>query len=140
MTANTVSDTWSTSYSAAQQHYEEIPGVFIQAQMVSQILSAVLDERPIVGVLPFWGDIFWIWGWSSVSGLIVWCVGRSLLDKGCAIFAIVIILYGVCAITIFQQGAWMPFIPSVFAMVASGIVVLSIQRRRELPTTYHPLR
>ncbi|KAB8332902.1 CHASE2 domain-containing protein [Scytonema tolypothrichoides VB-61278] len=138
VTANTVSDTWSTPYSAAQQPYEETPGVLIQAQMVSQILSAVLEERPILGVLPFWGDILWIWGWSSVSGLIVWGV-RSLSDKGCAVFAIVVVLYGVCAIAligalpiaVLKQGVWLPFIPSVFAVVASGVVVLFIQRRQE---------
>ncbi|NEQ19324.1 MAG: CHASE2 domain-containing protein [Microcoleus sp. SIO2G3] len=145
VTANTISDTWSTPYSAAQQPYQEIPGVFIQAQMVSQILSAVLDERPILGVLPFWGDIVWIWGWSSVSGLIVWCM-RSLSDKGCAMFAIVIILYGVCAIALcaapfgsialFKQGmVWLPFIPSAFAVLASGVVVLFVQRRQEFPTS-----
>jgi CHASE2 domain-containing sensor protein len=98
VTANTISETWSTPNSAAQQPYQEIPGIFIQAQMVSQILSAVLDERPILGVLPFWGDIVWIWVWSSVSGLMVECMCCSLLNKGCAIFAIAIILYGVCAI------------------------------------------
>jgi CHASE2 domain-containing sensor protein len=142
VTANTISDTWSTLYSAALQPYQEIPGIFIQAQMVSQILSAVLDERPILGVLPFWGDIFWIWVWSSVSGLIVWRM-RSLSDKGCAMFAIVIILYGICAIAlwaapfgsiaILKQGVWLPFIPSVFGVVASGVVVLFIQRSREFP-------
>ncbi|MHC5827097.1 MAG: CHASE2 domain-containing protein [Nostoc sp.] len=52
VTANTVSDTWSTPYSTAQQDYQEISGVFIQAQMVSQVLSAVLDQRPILWVLP----------------------------------------------------------------------------------------
>nr|MDZ8021811.1 CHASE2 domain-containing protein [Nostoc sp. SerVER01] len=108
VTANTISDTWSTPYSAAQQPYQEIPGIFIQAQMVSQILSAVLDKRPILGVLPFWCDIFWIWGWSSVSGLIVWRVRHSLLNKGCAIFAIAIILYGACAIALLKQGLCLP--------------------------------
>ncbi|MFL9454200.1 CHASE2 domain-containing protein [Tolypothrix bouteillei VB521301_2] len=144
VTANTVSDTWSTPYSAKQEHYQEIPGVFIQAHMVSQLLSAVLDERPILTVLPFWGDIVWIWGWSSVSGLIVWRM-RSLSDKGCAIFAAVITLYGVCAIalwaapsesiSIFKQRVWTPFIPSAFAVVASGVVVLFIQCRQNFSTT-----
>lgn len=143
VTANTVSDTWSTPYSTAQQPYQVTPGIFIQAQMVSQILSAVLDERPILGVLPFWGDILWIWVWSSVSGLIVWRV-RSLSNKGCAMFVIIIILYGICAIALcaapsgsialLKQGAWFPFIPSAFAVVASGVVVLFVQRSREFPT------
>ncbi|MGH7998629.1 MAG: CHASE2 domain-containing protein [Brasilonema sp.] len=155
VTANTISDTWSTPYSAAQQPYQETPGIFIQAQMVSQILSAVLDERPILGVLPFWCDILWIWGWSSVSGLIVWRF-RWLSENGCAIFVTVIILYGVCAIAlcaapfgsialggalpiaIFKQGVWLPFIPSAFAVVVSGVLVLFIQSRWEFPTHSHP--
>ncbi|MFN6567183.1 CHASE2 domain-containing protein [Dendronalium sp. ChiSLP03b] len=149
VTANTISDTWSTPYSAAQQPYQEIPGIFIQAQMVSQILSAVLDERPIFGVLPFWGDILWIWGWSSMSGLIVWCVCGSLLKKGCTVLAIAIILYGACAIALWavpfgsiillKQGVWLPFIPSAFAVVASGVVVVLIQRRQEFFTISQPL-
>ncbi|MCC5645880.1 CHASE2 domain-containing protein [Nostoc sp. CHAB 5824] len=138
VTANTVSDTWSTPYSAAQQDYQEMPGVLIQAQMVSQILSAVLDQRPILWVLPFWGDILWICGWSVLGSLIVWRV-RSLSEKGCTIVAIVVILYGVCAIALLKQGLWLPFIPSAFAVVASGVVVVLIQRRQEFFTIPQPL-
>ncbi|MFN6540463.1 MAG: CHASE2 domain-containing protein [Nostoc sp. EkiNYC01] len=128
VTANTISDVWLTPYSAAQQPYQKIPGVFIQAQKVSQILSAVLDRRPILWVWPFWGDILWICGWSVVGSLIVWRV-RSLTAKGCAIVVTVFSLYGVCAIALFQQGLWVPFIPSVFGVVASAGVVVLIQRR-----------
>ncbi|MBN3874048.1 CHASE2 domain-containing protein [Nostoc sp. JL33] len=137
VTANTISDTWSTPYSTGQQDYQEISGVFIQAQMVSQVLSAVLDQRPILWVLPYWGDILWICGWSVVGSLILWRV-RSLSNKGCAIFAIVVTLYGVCAIALLKQGLWLPFIPSAFAVVASGVVVL-IQRRQEFFTISQPL-
>ncbi|KYC42386.1 Chase2 sensor protein [Scytonema hofmannii PCC 7110] len=146
--ANTVGDTWRTPYSEARQDYQETPGVYIQAQMVSQMLSAVLDEQPILWVLPDCGDILWIWGWASVSGLIAWNVrsrsarlplGASLLNGGCAIVATVIILYGVCAIALctapswsiafFQPGAWLPFLPTAFAVVTSSLVVLSVQSR-----------
>ncbi|MEH2290093.1 CHASE2 domain-containing protein [Nostoc sp.] len=138
VTANTVSDTWSTPYSTAQQDYQEIPGVFIQAQMVSQILSAVLDQRPILWVLPYWGDILLICGWSVVASLIIWQV-RSLSHKRCAIFVTVVILYGVCAIALLKQGLWLPFIPSAFAVVGSGVVVVLIQRRQEFFTISQPL-
>ncbi|MBN3944545.1 MAG: CHASE2 domain-containing protein [Nostoc sp.] len=137
VTANTVSDTWSTPYSSAQQDYQEIPGVFIQAQMVSQVLSAVLDQRPILWVLPYWGDILWICGWSVVGSLIIWRV-RSLSHQRCAIFVTVVILYGVCAIALLKQGLWLPFIPSAFAVVASGVVVVLIQRRRNFSRFHNP--
>ncbi|MEH2324936.1 MAG: CHASE2 domain-containing protein [Nostoc sp.] len=127
VTANTVSDTWSTLYSTAQQDYQEIPGIFIQAQMVSQVLSAVLDQRPILWVLPYWGDILWICGWSVVGSLIIWRV-RSLSHKGYTIFVIVVTLYGVCAIALLKQGLWLPFIPSAFGIVASGVVVIFIKQ------------
>ncbi|MCC5614001.1 CHASE2 domain-containing protein [Nostoc sp. CHAB 5836] len=138
VTANTVSDTWSTPYSTAQQDYQEISGVFIQAQMVSQVLSAVLDQRPILWVLPFWGDILWICGWSVVGSLIIWRI-RSLLHKRCTIFVTVVTLYGVCAIALLKQGLWLPFIPSAFAVVASGVVIVLIQRRQEFFTVPRPL-
>jgi CHASE2 domain-containing sensor protein len=131
VTANTVGDTWSTLYSTAQEDYQEIPGIFIQAQMVSQVLSAVLDQRPILWVLPYWGDILWICGWSVVGSLIIWRV-RSLSHKGYTIFVTVVTLYGVCAIALLKQGLWLPFIPSAFAVVASGVVIVLIQRRQLL--------
>lgn len=131
VTANTLSDTWSTPYSISEQTYQEIPGVFIQAQMVSQILNAVLDQRPIIWVLPSWGDILWIWGWTVVGSMSVWGV-RSLSRKGCVIVGTVVVLYGVCAIALLSQGLWIPFIPSAFAVVAGGVVVLFIQSRSKL--------
>ncbi|MEH2256156.1 CHASE2 domain-containing protein [Nostoc sp.] len=134
VTANTVSDTWSTPYSTAQQDYQEISGVFIQAQMVSQVLSAVLDQRPILGVLPYWGDILWICGWSVVGSLIIWRV-RLLSHKGCAIFVTVVILYGVCAIALLKQGLWTPFIPSAFGVVVSGVFVIFIPSCQEFSAT-----
>ena len=118
ITANTVSDTWLTPYSVVQQP-PRIGGVFIQAQMVSQIISAVLDQRAILWVLPYWGDILWIFGGSLISGLIIWRI-YSRLGQGCTIVATVIVLYGVCTVIISISGAWVPFIPSAFAVVASG--------------------
>jgi CHASE2 domain-containing sensor protein len=129
VTANTVSDNWSTPYSNIPQNYQETPGVFIQAQKVSQILSAVENNRPILWVLPSWGDILWICGWCVIASTMVWRVS-SLSDKGCVIFVSVIILYGVSAIALLHQGLWIPFIPSAFGIVVGGAVVLFIQHHR----------
>ncbi|WP_234300812.1 CHASE2 domain-containing protein [Sphaerospermopsis aphanizomenoides] len=118
VTANTVSDIWSTPYSVVQQP-ARIPGVLIQAQMVSQIISAVLDQRVLLWVLPFWGDILWIFGWSLISGLIIWRID-SRIGQSCAIVATVIFLYGVCTVIISISGAWVPFVPSALAVVVTG--------------------
>ena len=119
VTANTLSDNWSTPLSSAGQTYQKIPGVLIQAQKVSQILSTVLDGRPILWVLPSWGDILWICGWSVVGSVIVWRI-PSPSHKVFAITAIVIILYGICAIALLNQGLWIPFIPSAFGILVGS--------------------
>lgn len=119
VTANTVSDIWSTPYSVVQQP-ARIPGVLIQAQMVSQIISAVLDQRVLLWVLPYWGDILWIFGCSLISGFIIWRID-SRIGQGTAIVALIIFLYGSCTFILSISGAWLPFVPSALAVVFSGV-------------------
>ncbi|BAZ16743.1 putative Chase2 sensor protein [Calothrix sp. NIES-4071] len=121
VTANSISDYWFTPYSSVRGALEKTPGIFIQAQLVSQILNAVLNKRPIFWVLPYWGDILWICGWSFITSLIVWRL-RSHTQKVGAIVTISIILYGVCTITLYK-GLWLPFIPSVFGIVISAATI-----------------
>ncbi|MBD2388132.1 CHASE2 domain-containing protein [Cylindrospermum sp. FACHB-282] len=128
VTANSLRDTFPTPYSVLKQPYQETPGVLIQAQMTSQIISAVLDKRPILWVLPYWGDIFWIWGWTLVSSLVVWQV-RSHIEKICTIGIIIIVLYGVCTGVFFIQGAWLPLVPSAFAVILGSATVLALRRK-----------
>ncbi|MBD2195809.1 MULTISPECIES: CHASE2 domain-containing protein [Calothrix] len=123
VTAQSLRDSFPTPDSVGQQPYQETPGLLIQAQMTSQIISAVLDRRPIIWVLPYWGDILWIWGWCLVSGLIVWPV-RSLLVQICTVVTIAVVLYGVCTLILLIQGAWLPLIPSILGVIFSGGSVL----------------
>jgi CHASE2 domain-containing sensor protein len=92
-----------------------MPGVLIQAQMVSQILSAVLDKRPVLGVWPAWGEILWIWGWSFAGGALVWG-WRKQLHRGVTIVGAIVILSGICYILLIQ-GSWVPLVPSALALV-----------------------
>jgi CHASE2 domain-containing sensor protein len=95
--------------------YQTMPGVLIQAQMVSQILSAVLDKRPVLGVWPAWGEILWIWGWSFAGGALVWG-WRKQLHRGVTIVGAIVILSGICYILLIQ-GSWVPLVPSALALV-----------------------
>lgn len=53
VTAQSAHDYIPTPYSAEQGFYQEMSGVIVQAQMVNQIVSAVLDGRPLLSVWPF---------------------------------------------------------------------------------------
>ncbi|MEB3211178.1 MAG: CHASE2 domain-containing protein, partial [Leptolyngbyaceae bacterium] len=92
----------------------EMAGVRIQAHMASQLVSAVLDQRPLIWAWPMWGDVLWVLGWSGLSGAIAWW-GRSryrVIGLTLGLAGVVIgVSYGLLLI-----GGWMPLVPSLMAI------------------------
>jgi CHASE2 domain-containing sensor protein len=129
-TAPSFGDYWSTPYNIGQQPLKkQIPGVFLQAQMVSQILSAVMDGRSLIWVMPVWGEAVWIWAWAMLGGLLALRL-RSPLYLGITLAAALVILYGIC-FGILTKGGWLPLVPSALALVTtSGIVVVVYVRSK----------
>jgi len=128
VTDQSFGDYWSTPYSPVQETSpQQIPGVFLQAQMVSQLLSAVLDRRPLLWVWPQWGEVLWIWGWALVGGLLTWRC-RSPLRLGIAVGAALGTLYALC-FALLTQGGWVPLVPSALAVVATGVSVVAYPRK-----------
>ena len=101
----------------------KISGVSIHAHVVSQILSAVENNRPLFWWLPQWGDTLWVWCWSLTGGIVVW-FWRVPLLRSLAVSGSVVILTVVCWLG-FMKGAWLPFVPSAFAIIlTAGYVVV----------------
>ncbi|HEY9850791.1 MAG TPA: CHASE2 domain-containing protein [Leptolyngbyaceae cyanobacterium] len=107
-----------------------MPGVWIHTHQTSQILSAVIDKRPLLWVLPQWRDFQWgdsifVAVWSFIGALIGWgfrsTVKLTLLN---VMFALV--LYQICLI-IMIQGGWIPFIPSVLTLFSTTAFVVYIK-------------
>ncbi|MCG8368422.1 MAG: CHASE2 domain-containing protein [Pseudanabaenales cyanobacterium] len=121
-TAKSFKDYSSTPYTTAQGS-EKMPGVMIQAHMVSQILSAVLDQRPLLWWLSPWKTTLWVWSWSLVGGLLV-LTFRSHLQLGLASGATVVLLYGAC-FGLLLKGGWMPLAPSALALVGTAGSVMA---------------
>lgn len=128
-TARSFKDYFLTPYSAAQWH-QELPGVVIHAHMISQVISAVLDRRPLLWSLPAWGETLWIWGWSIVGGMIVWH-WRSPLYIGLGVSIAFVSLSGICFIFLLY-GGWIPLVPSVLVLVTTGgVVAYTISQRQQ---------
>lgn len=132
-TAPSFKDYFATPYSPRSRS-GGMPGIIVQAHMVSQILSAVLDGRPLLWWFPAWGEVVWIWGWSVVGGLIAWQY-RLPVQLGLASSIAMIVLYGVCFVLLLQ-GGWVPLVPGSIALVitASSMVVykqFSTQQKQE---------
>ncbi|NET58920.1 MAG: CHASE2 domain-containing protein [Symploca sp. SIO2E6] len=123
-TTTTANDDFTTPYSAAGQDRVEMPGVVIHAQSVSQILSAVLDNRPLIWYWPQWGEILWLFGWSVVGGSIAWSIHRPWLFALAGGSAIAL-LYG-NSYLLFLQAGWIPLVPPAIALVATagGVVII----------------
>lgn len=118
VTAQSDGDFFPTPYSASQEIYQEMSGVMLHAQMVSQILSAVKDERPLLWVWSPWSETLWVWSWSLLGGILAWRI-RSSLRLGLAGGSTLGILYGL-SFGLICQGGWVPLVPSALALVITG--------------------
>ncbi len=120
---------WQTPYGATTA--VQMPGVIVQAHMVSQLLSAALDGRPLLWAWSGERELWWIGGWSGLGGLVGWRLWnqagqwRSLLQLTVAVGVLAVSVYGICLIALTYRGGWLPLVPGVGAIVvASGSVVV----------------
>ena len=115
------SDIWSTPYG-------ETSGVFLQAQMTSQIISAVLDQRPLIWWWPMWLETLWIFVWAGAGGAVFW---RFIQPPQLAAAAIVSVLalYAACALILALLSGWIPLVPTAIAWLATGSSVAFLNHR-----------
>jgi CHASE2 domain-containing sensor protein len=105
-------DTSATPYGA-------LAGVVIHAHMVSQILSAVLDKRPLLWSFSEGAEYGWIFIWAVCGGglgyyvrkwrLLVWVICLVLLANGI-----------LCYLALAIAGAWIPLIPTSLGFLMAG--------------------
>lgn len=104
--------------------YGPMAGLWVHAHMVSQMMSAVLDDRPLIHGLPQtgqwqWGDGLWVLAWALAGGYAGARINRqprwiwSLILGGLA-------LYGVSWLALLS-GLWLPLVPSSGAALASSL-------------------
>ncbi len=112
---------WFTPYTTRELPYRQVAGVVVQAHMISQILSAALDNRPLLWVLPKWSEFLWIGCWSTIGCLIAWSF-KSKWHLVTFLTIGYIFLYSFCLLFLLQ-GLWIPCIPALFAFSGSSLIV-----------------
>ncbi|HEY9872509.1 MAG TPA: EAL domain-containing protein [Candidatus Obscuribacterales bacterium] len=122
-TAPSIKDFIFTPYKTTERTSPRMAGVIVHAQLVSQILSAVVDSKPLIWFLPEWGEGLWVWAWSCVGGVLAWRL-RHPLSLGLAGTVGLGGLWGIC-FGIFTQAGWIPLIPPALALVTTGVSVLA---------------
>lgn len=139
VTASSSTDDWQTPYSQQSSlPQKQIPGVFIQAQMTSQIISAAIDNRPLIWWWSNFWEIVWIKEWSLLGGILGWYLRRPLLLGSAIAFSLLALFISCWAV--FLQAGWIPLSPSAIA-TAISLVNRTIRNRTDRkPDRYSCIR
>ncbi len=123
VTASSGNDFLYTPYSKGQRQELRMPGVVVHAQAVSQILSTVLDNKPLFWAMPTWAEVPWIFVWSLVGGMIAWRLHNPLAIVGLESVALAG-LFGI-GLAIFAGLGRVPLVPPALALLLTGASVAS---------------
>lgn len=126
VTAPSGGDYWGTPYGTGP--YKKLPGVLIQAQMISQIVSAALDDRPLIWAWPAYWEGTWLVAWALVGATLAWWLRQPTLFAIASIGAIALLI--TCCVLIVWQGGWIPLLPAAFACLVASIAVASFNAWR----------
>jgi len=130
-TAESLNDLLYTPYSSSLLGIpKRTSGVEVHANLTSAILSAALDNRPLIKTWPEWLEWLWILSGATVGAILTW---QGRYKKGVAKFsrrrtASMLLAVGgifVVGYLAFLKGWWIPVVPPVLAIAGSAIVITS---------------
>lgn len=103
--------------------YNDIAGVELHANFISQILSTALSKRPLIHVCSELCEALWILAWAIVGAHISWYV-RSPKWSVLSILVACGILTS-SAYVAFLSGWWFPVVPALLSIGGGAIVITS---------------
>lgn len=131
-TATSLNDLFYTPYSSLSQTSKRMPGVHVHAHIASQLISAGLEERRLLGYIPEYQEWLWILSWSFVGGGLSFILFRiNLLQKN-SLTSIKLTVLGIAipvgmlltsSYLIFLAGYWLPTIAPLIALVGANLIV-----------------
>jgi CHASE2 domain-containing sensor protein len=130
-------DDFLTPFSRSAQ--DGVPGVYLHAQAVSQLLKTMLEARPSMLFWSPWQETGWIVMWAIAGGILAWICRDSrmfFIASGCAAVAL-----GSLGFILFNVWAlWLPLVPTGLAMLgAAGATWIglagskSLQKKMDAP-------
>ena len=123
VTAPSIDDALYTPFSAGKRYLQKMPGVEVHGQILSQLLSSVLDGRPLFWFWPEWVEALWIWGWSLAGGILVRFARHPLQQVLAEGGALGLLLGG--SVVLFFGSGWVPVVVPTLGLIATGTGVLA---------------
>ncbi len=124
MVSDSTNDYVYTPYSSGGLSAERMPGVENIANVTSQLISAALNDRPLIRV---WGEaqeLWWIVLWA-LCGAIFSAGLRPSVPNASVSLVIAVAVLGGGTFWAFLAGWWLPIVPPLFALVGTAIVNIS---------------
>jgi len=113
-------DVYQTPYALGQQ----TPGVLIHAQMTSQIVSALLDDRPLIYVPSSVIANCWLYIWTVFGTLLLFFM-RSIKIASIILF-IQILTFNIIYMLLFSMGIWLPYTTVILSYFLIGLLISSL--------------
>jgi adenylate cyclase len=122
-TATSVKDDFYTPYSRGRQVEQQVPGVVLHAQMVSQLLRSALEGHATITTASDPEEALWLLLWSVLGAMLgVWV--RSLWRLAvCAVGGLLFL--GFVGYSALSHGWWIPVVPPVLAWVLSAALAIT---------------
>ena len=135
-TGQSLNDLFLTPYSSGSP--QQMPGVFIHANLTSQMLSGALEGRPFIRVWTEPGEWLWSLGWSLVGAVGSWTLLRANLFKKkifprWTFLGISILLAGGSLVAsgylAFLGGWWIPVASPLLSLAGSSLAIAAYHSR-----------
>ena len=107
------SDDFNTPYG------DSVPGVYLHAQMTSQLINAALEDRPLIRWWPFIGEAGWILLWSGVGGVVFWRFVKPVPVLVAAVGSVGL-LTAACYGLMVGAAIWVPWVPALVGWGVTG--------------------
>jgi len=107
-----------------------IIGSELEAHSASQIIDAVLDDRPLIYTLPSSIETLLI-ALSGVTGIVISLSFSSSARSAIALIIFTVIGFSICYLCIAHFGLWLPVTPMAVGMPLAGMTYLGFNYRSQ---------
>lgn len=135
-TAASIKDVLYTPYNSGLfGSSQPMTGVTVHANIISQIISAAVDGRPLLRVWPEPIEWLWILVWAALGAL----VSRQLRSSIAIIASLILAGAGLLGIGFlaFCLGWWLPIIPSLLVLLGSAVALELVTHKQLERLQFH---
>ena len=129
-TAASIKDFFFTPYSLSfNGTLQPMSGVYLHANIISQILSAAIEKRPLIRTWEKPIEYLWILCWAAIGAGISWRL-RAYSTIILSTILASICLLGICYLS-FLGGWWIPLFPPMLSLWGAALLSIPSSKQQD---------